>query len=213
MSARNSIALSYHESCLRLSDVDLLKGPHWLNDQIISFYFEYLEKEVFERDERFLFISPEVTQCIKIVPKSEVSIFLEPLKASVRSIIFLALNDNSNADRAGGSHWSLLVFSRRENTFFHFDSSHNSNMIAGVELANILKNALNYRNAEFVTVDCLQQSNSYDCGIHVLCNCQNIANHVLRTGQVAGVKFLRDDTIRSKRRDILDLIIDLGGHI
>lgn len=213
MSGRNSIALSYHESCLRLSDVDLLKGPHWLNDQIISFYFEYLEKEVFERDERFLFISPEVTQCIKIVPKSEVSIFLEPLKASVRSIIFLALNDNSNADRAGGSHWSLLVFSRRENTFFHFDSSHNSNMLAGVELANILKNALNYRNAEFVTVDCLQQSNSYDCGIHVLCNCQNIANHILRTGQVAGVKFLRDDTIRSKRRDILDLIIDLGGHI
>jgi sentrin-specific protease 8 len=45
MSDRNKkTALNFHDSCLKLSDVDLLKGPHWLNDQIISFYFEYLEK-------------------------------------------------------------------------------------------------------------------------------------------------------------------------
>lgn len=27
-------ALSYHDVVLRLADVDLLRGPHWLNDQV-----------------------------------------------------------------------------------------------------------------------------------------------------------------------------------
>ncbi len=34
--------LSYHDTCLKESDVALLKGPQWLNDKIISFYFEYV---------------------------------------------------------------------------------------------------------------------------------------------------------------------------
>jgi len=32
--------LSYHDTCLKESDVSLLEGPRWLNDKIIAFYFE-----------------------------------------------------------------------------------------------------------------------------------------------------------------------------
>lgn len=60
MDNNNPVVLSYHESLLRRSDVDLLRGPNWLNDTIISFYFEYLEIDRFKRNNRLLFVPPQV---------------------------------------------------------------------------------------------------------------------------------------------------------
>lgn len=109
----NLTVLSYNESLLRKSDVDLLKGPHWLNDTIISFYFEYLETEFFKGNDSFLFVSPEVTQCIKISPQGELHVFLNPLLEEKNpKFIFFALNDNEQTEYSGGSHWSLLAYSR-----------------------------------------------------------------------------------------------------
>lgn len=56
-----TISLSYYNSCLRLSDIDILKSNSWLNDKCITFYFEYMERKVFIDVERFLFVSPEIT--------------------------------------------------------------------------------------------------------------------------------------------------------
>ncbi|XP_062559368.1 sentrin-specific protease 8-like [Armigeres subalbatus] len=209
----DQVALSFHESCLRLSDVDLLKGPFWLNDQIISFYFEYLEKLIFKDEEDLLFVSPEVTHCIRMVSEEEVGVFLEPLRAAERSFIFFALNDNQIADQAGGSHWSLLVFSRPEMVFYHFDSSHNSNSDICRQFVASLKRALKCPKAQLRTGDCLQQSNGYDCGVHVLCTVDKVTQQIRKSGRIEGVKSARYDVIRAKREEILNIIIDLGGRI
>lgn len=42
--AMDSRVLSYGPVVLHHQDVDLLKGPHFLNDQIIEFYFHYLSQ-------------------------------------------------------------------------------------------------------------------------------------------------------------------------
>ena len=34
------VILSFHDSLLRRSDVELLRGRGWLNDRLIGFYFE-----------------------------------------------------------------------------------------------------------------------------------------------------------------------------
>ncbi|XP_041781416.1 sentrin-specific protease 8 [Anopheles merus] len=209
----DEVALSYHESCLRLSDVDLLKGPYWLNDQIISFYFEYLEKHIFENEHDLLFVSPEVTQCIRMVAQDEVGIFLEPLRAQQRAFVFFALNDNQAADRAGGSHWSLLVFSRPEQAFYHFDSSRNANAEYARQLVAVLKRALHCPDALLRTGDCLQQSNGYDCGVHVLCTVDAVAQQIRKSGRIEGVRSARYDVIRSKREELLGIILTLGGRI
>lgn len=47
MTDPNRMVLSYYDTLLRESDVKLLMRPRWLNDQIISFYLEYLEQCVF----------------------------------------------------------------------------------------------------------------------------------------------------------------------
>ena len=108
---KDPVVLSYDESLLRKSDVELLHGPYWLNDNIISFYFEYL-KNTFKNAPQMLFVSPEVTQCIKIIPGSQMKVFLDPLDAANKHFIFFALNDNEKPQSGGGTHWSLLLYSR-----------------------------------------------------------------------------------------------------
>lgn len=52
----DKLVLSYHNSCLYTSDINILKNDtEWLNDRIISFYFEYLQNE-FLCDEKILLI-------------------------------------------------------------------------------------------------------------------------------------------------------------
>lgn len=46
------------------------------------------------------------------------------LQAENKSIILFAVNDNPFVSEAnGGSHWTLLSFTRRDNTYRHYDSA------------------------------------------------------------------------------------------
>lgn len=200
--------LSFHETLLRQSDVALLQGPLWLNDHIISFYFEYLDMVVFKNNQNILFMSAEVTQCLKVVSYDEISIFLEPLDAVNKSFIFFPINDNQS-DKIGGSHWSLLVFSKPENKFYHFDSMDSNNQRQCENLIIKIKRFLNVSTFTLQQADCLEQTNSYDCGIHVLCNAENIAHYVVKTNRVDGVSQLTKNVVAGKRADILNIIKEL----
>lgn len=147
--AKASVVLSFHNILLHVSDVELLDGPHWLNDTVISFYFEYLEKVVFSKTNNLLFVSPEVTQCVKMVKTEEIKTFLEPLGVIKKEIVLFALNDNDTPDIAGGSHWSLLVYSKPENCFFHLDSSSGTNHNVAWDFASHL---IPYLSAEGKTI-------------------------------------------------------------
>lgn len=223
MADPNRIVLNFHNTLLRESDVNLLMGPHWLNDQIISFYLEYLEKNVFQNARGLLFISPEVVQCLKFVTRQEMSIFLEPLNANGKSFIFLPLNDN-NEVKAGGNHWSLLVFSRPESTFFYYDS-----LSSGTSLRSLrpflleLAAAIDCPEFDVRQGDCAKQNNSYDCGIHVVCNVECLARRALKYNCLddddatvstdEDPKKITSQKIRQKRQDILNLIQKLGGKL
>lgn len=207
------IVLSYGETLLRESDVSLLKGPYWLNDTIISFYFEFLEKDAFESNTSVLFVSPEVTQCIKISPQTELSIFLVPLMDNIpRDFIFFALNDNDVMDSSGGSHWSLLVLSVPEMMIFHFDSSNGSNACQARELGYKVARYFSFPQKSIVeSIPCLQQTNGYDCGIHVLCNAEQLANHAIHHKKIITCPQLVSESVKIKRKQILGVIEQLKG--
>lgn len=162
--------------------------------------------------DRFLFVSPEVTQCIKFSP-DDVGMFLEPLNAHEKDFMFFALNDNLQVERAGGSHWSLLAYSRPENCFFHYDSSYGSNADHSALLENILRRALNVPHARYKEASCLQQFNSYDCGIHVLCMVDLLCHSALRHGEIDSAGYASNTVIQGKREELLNIILDLGGRI
>ena len=62
--------------------------------QIISFYFEYLER-------------------VKFADNGDLEALLNQLEAPKIPFVLFVLNDNETT-QSGGTHWSLLVFSRLE---------------------------------------------------------------------------------------------------
>lgn len=51
----DKLILSYHDACLYKSDFSILSdATGWLNDRIITFYFEYLQREIYENKEILL---------------------------------------------------------------------------------------------------------------------------------------------------------------
>ncbi|KAK9302695.1 hypothetical protein QLX08_005416 [Tetragonisca angustula] len=182
----NETVLSYYDCLLRASDVALLQGPHWLNDVIIGFYFEYLNETLNKNGKKEIyFISPELTQLLKMTDSSQYNIFLDPLNVSECKCIFFPLNNCDRKDAAGGSHWSLLIFCKQDKTCYHFDSSKGYN-------------------------DCPQQDNGYDCGVYVLSLADVITKHVLKTGRIDGCNYNQiKKLVHAKRTELLNLINDL----
>jgi len=117
------IVLNWHDSVIRQSDVELLRGPHWLNDVIVSFWLEYIQRELCLGSHGVLFVGAEVTQLVKLSEEHEICLFLDPLNAHESDYLAFPINDNCEGHSAGGSHWSLLAYSRKEDAWIHYDSS------------------------------------------------------------------------------------------
>jgi len=205
-----TIVLSYHDSLIHESDVELLTGPHWLNDTLIGFYLEYLEEEVLGGLDVSL-VRPEITQCLKMSPVSEYPIFLDPLEFRRKSFAVLPLNDCERAEAAGGSHWSLLVYSRPESSFFHIDSSHGANHHHAKLLSSKLSNYLR-QNLELTPIKSLQQTNSYDCGVFVLCNIDNVIKQIGKCNKVTEFQPITEVQVLRKRQDLKQLIENLSRN-
>jgi len=164
------VLVSFHDSALRRSDLALLEGEHWLNDAVIAFWFEYMQYTLFPDCKRVLLIGPEVTQLVKMSEPGEISVFLEPLEAPYKDYILLPVNDHESSS-AGGTHWSLLVFSRLDRKWFHYDSLPGTNEGAARCLVSRLNRYLE-RTATLVKAACTRQSNGFDCGLFTLLNAQ-----------------------------------------
>lgn len=162
----------------------------------------------FEYSKQFAFISPQVTQLLKMSSNEDCRVFLDPLRPYDKNVVFFTVNDN-NSPRAGGMHWSLLVYSRVEEKFFSFDSSKNINRLATQKIVQVLQIGMQCPEAHLELVNCSQQVNSYDCGIHVLANIENIANHFLNEGTIRNVPALRMSAVVNKRQELLALIEEL----
>ncbi|XP_055518854.1 sentrin-specific protease 8 [Leucoraja erinacea] len=197
----NSVILSYHDSLIRHSDMLLLNPPNWLNDHIISFAFEYFATEQYkELLGKVCFISPEVTQFIKCTTsQEELAIFLEPLALNQKSLVFLAVNDNS-VQAAGGSHWSLLHYSRDKDCFSHFDSCSSMNESHARQIARKLQHFLGTKSeVPFLEELAPVQKNSYDCGMYVICNTEVLCEQYLRGEQRPLMMVVTPSYITQKR--------------
>ncbi len=113
MSGADRVVVSLGDALLRASDVELLRGPHWLNDRIIGFCFEFFHQHIFDTSDRVCFLSPEVSHFLKLVARSELPAFLEPLNLPSKDVILVAVNDASDPSAPGGTHWSLMLSSKQ----------------------------------------------------------------------------------------------------
>lgn len=73
----NKIILSFHDSVLYSSDLKILKSSkEWLNDRIISFYFEYLSRNIFDDGKILLIGEIQDSEDFKYISMLTHSLFL-----------------------------------------------------------------------------------------------------------------------------------------
>jgi len=215
---RDHVICSLGNAVVRESDLHLLGGPYWLSDRIIGFYFEYLHKVILEDSHRFCFISPEVSQFLKLVNNEELNCFVEPLQLKTKDVILLAVNNAADPSKPGGSHWSLLVYTSQANHFYHFDSSSGMNegdaRILSKKISQHLGNSNNQKGSEAIRFteapEIVQQSNGYDCGVHVLKNAEHFSRHLMLYGTPEGLPHLQEEEIIEMRSIIRTHILGMS---
>ena len=209
----SEIVLSYHNSLLRQSDFKLLLTREWINDNLIEFWLEYLYNELFKNyQDKLLCIGPSMSHLIKLTnDHQDVQAFLQPLEIDCKELVLIPINDNSYSESAGGSHWSLLVLYVASRKFEHYDSSINSNNVYHAKkIASKLNKLLHGNiNLDLVIMTCNQQEDSYNCGIHVICNAKAVCTKYFRndTRHVSDVANI--EIIKGFRRTLIDLIESL----
>jgi len=159
----------------------------------------------------------------------------EPLNIKSRDYIFLPINNNENITSTGGSHWSLLLYSVKENIYSYYDSFNTMNLKHASIISQKFSAAIGFQNnntsnnilngvkfsatsntrlignvSNFNTCNAPQQVNGYDCGVYVLAIARRIAYAI--TEQQDITKCLGDITpsfIKHMRQEILETINDL----
>lgn len=138
------------------------------------------------------------------------AIILEPLNVHQKKFLILPLNDNSE-NKPGGSHWSLLVYSKCDNLFFNFDSASCHNYEVCSQLVKIIKGCLKIKGEKIQQVDCLQQNNSYDCGIYLICHTDLVCKTIMKSKSLKEIGKISYKSVLSKRSEIVEIIKNLRG--
>ncbi|KAJ1473259.1 hypothetical protein T484DRAFT_1973457 [Baffinella frigidus] len=160
-------------------EIDAFSEQRWLLDQNIEFWLEHVVHDLFESD-GVSFLSPSAVQMAHLFGpgSSDLAEAIFNVREELAApLVLLPVNDNES-DAAGGSHWSLLVFHRPSASFRHLDSMGGSNTATARRIAAALAPLVGAPDAGFEEEqDVPQQSNGFDCGVHVMVMAEIVARH------------------------------------
>ena len=190
-------------------DLQSLNEGEWISDSIIAFWLKYLEEILYKENQNILFIPPSVTQVLKAGFIDDFGMILEPLNIWQKKYIIMAVNDNK-LDKAGGQHWSLLVYTIKENVWYHYDSLNNFNLGEARFLVGRLQEYIRPGAIPNITAaSCTQQDNTYDCGAYTMICAEKLADilaseaHSVRAINPCYVKKEDTKTLRNKVRKLI----------
>ncbi|KAJ1924941.1 hypothetical protein IWQ60_004880 [Tieghemiomyces parasiticus] len=183
MPPHDPVLLEYHDTVVRLSDFELLAPHQWLNDTVIEFYYEYLERRFLTRHPEVLLLRPAMAHLLAHGPAGDTGL-AEALPANLhrRELIFVPVNDSTELTRIGGTHWSLLVFARADRTFYYYDTLGKYNLAAAQLAVRKLSHWTGCEASRFRTMKVAQQKSAQagDCGVFVIMFTRCLALRYLR---------------------------------
>ena len=166
-----NVFLTYFDSTLYSSDVNLFDDGNWLNDHAILFAYEHFQHVQFENSGTdLLFVHPANTMLLQYGDNEDLNDLSSSLKLRNRKLVFIPVNNNSNGLVTNGSHWSLIAYQSSTNTFVHFDSMGASSMNhkAAKDIVKNLTSSV-FHGANYANGNTPPQKNGFDCGMYVLC--------------------------------------------
>ncbi|CAO3621137.1 unnamed protein product [Cunninghamella blakesleeana] len=143
-----------------------LKKGQWLNDKIVEFYMEYMERTKVPTD--ILLLRPAMVHLLTYIPGDPKDLQGVLPQIENRKIIFIPINDGSATKANDGTHWSLLVYYKSMKSFFYYDSLNTTNIHSAKYTAKRVISLLEMDNYEFKVISSPQQEGSTDCGLMIL---------------------------------------------
>lgn len=150
----------------------------WLNDNNISFIYEYLERTYMSGAARpDGSDGPESVPPIMLLRPSMAYLLMNsPDAAALKGVIppleqakyvFLPINDNPDVNQVeGGAHWSLLVLDVAQKRALYYDTLQNTNYEYAHKTTRSIARYLN-ETLQLTVEEAPQQANGSDCGILV----------------------------------------------
>ena len=157
-----------------------------------------------------LFVEPTTAQQIKY-DKDDRSIChtLNRIGAKENKYyIIVPVNIRKDETKVGGTHWSLLVFSRDESCWYHFDSLDEANKEHAKELVDNMDwylNTTNSAQAELIEVICTKQDNGHECGAYVMMYGEIVARRA-KSGEKLNMCTVKSGKAARKKKKLYDLI-------
>lgn len=164
--------LQFFDVSIYKEDLDNLKDDEWLNDNNISFIYEYLERYQLNNFDKLVsnsivLLRPSMVYLLANHPSpKDLKGVLPPLENT--KFIFLPVNDNDDVESScAGSHWSLVIISLLDRTALIYDTLERANE---TEAKQVISQASKYLDVNFqikIIDKTPQQTNGSDCGVMV----------------------------------------------
>lgn len=170
----DEIILSTNNCSIKKSDIDTLSPYTYLNDLIISFYYEILEEKYNILKNKISLLDPAVSMSIILDANDDNDlndikncIFL-PLNLDKKKYIFAPINDNQKIQYTiSGSHWTLNIIDVDNSLIYYLDST-----LGDVSNAHIFQKRIEIlfgKKFKFIyALNKQYQNNSSDCGMFLL---------------------------------------------
>ncbi|XP_072975626.1 NEDD8-specific protease 1 [Typha angustifolia] len=212
--------LSYGDVVLLRSDLWILRGPLFLNDRLISFFFSHLSSSLPNPNpDRLLLVPPSISFWIANSPDpASLAAAVDPLRLHERDLVLFPVNDNPDVTVAeGGSHWSLLVYDSAAGELIHHDSIAGANRRAAMTLAGAVKVFVG--EVKFVEAPTPQQRNGCDCGLFAMAIARVVCDWYCKGGNREGERWFGDlqkavdaNKVGELRGELLRLILSMIGR-
>ena len=162
------ILITYKSCSIKQSDIDCLSDYQYLNDLIISFYYEILNEKYMSND--IVLLDPAVSMSIIFDQDLDDinNCIFQPLGMKDKKFIFVPINDNTKIEyKTSGSHWALNIIDVNNNTIYYLDSMSSNISNAKISVRKFQK--LFGKKFNFVyALENTYQTNSSDCGMFIL---------------------------------------------
>ncbi|KAL7744188.1 hypothetical protein ACLKA6_009161 [Drosophila palustris] len=204
--SRSAVSLRFQELSLRHSDVQLLQGPHALNERLLEFYYTYLQTRRYKMKPELHFLSPALGHSLRLLELRERRRLVRDLQLPSKEFVFVPLSEDS--------HWSLLLVARPDRRFYYFDPEDNRHLNLAQLLYENLRFVLAADEYHFTVGRCLQQAKGqgHESGVHLMCMTDTLADYVARCGYATSTLLISFQEVRAMRSSQLQLIRTLGGN-
>ena len=94
----------------------------------------------------------------------------------------LPVNYNEELEKDAGSHWSLLVYGKKTNKFYHYDSMGGANEKYARQIITISSIDNKCFKDEMEKKKSTQQTDRHSCGVHTIMHASKLAGNMVNKG-------------------------------